>query len=193
MLEYNRFEETYSDVWWYKLKNGTACYAVLWNSLAGEGLGDIEIAQIDMLNLFWEPGVRDIQDSRSVFLVTYADNELLDAAYPALKGRLRSAVHTNDRLRPERCADNNGLSALLYGIAEKFSNCYVIDLYKYGPVIDESFEEKFYLYGHLNPSGYILFARIIDSYIDYIIRSNFKDFKQVGFIGKGVHNELVKW
>ena len=35
----------------------------------------------------------------------------------------------------------------------------------------------------MTPTGYILTARMIESYIDYIIRKNQKDFAEVGFIG----------
>jgi len=61
---------------------------------------------------------------------------------------------------------------LLYSFAKHFDNAYVIDLYQYGPVYDDKFKKNFYMYGHLNPSGYILTAKIIDSYIDYIVRKN---------------------
>lgn len=74
----------------------------------------------------------------------------------------------------------------LYKLTEVFSNSYVIDLYKYGPVYDEKFKKQFYLHGHLNPSGYILTAELIDSYIDYIVRHNYEDFKNVGFINSGI-------
>ena len=74
----------------------------------------------------------------------------------------------------------------LYKLASFFENSYVIDLFKYGPVYDDNFKKKFYLYGHLNPSGYILTAEIIDSYIDYIIRHNPDDFRNVGFINSGI-------
>ena len=63
ILEYNDFEDTYSDSWWYKLKSGTAVYGVLWNPEKENGLGDIDVKKIDILNCFWEPGVQDIQDS----------------------------------------------------------------------------------------------------------------------------------
>lgn len=75
---------------------------------------------------------------------------------------------------------------LIYNMAELFENAYVIDLYKYGPVYDEKFKEKFFLYGHMAPTGYILTAKLIDSYIDYIIRHNADDFKNVPFINSGI-------
>ncbi len=71
----------------------------------------------------------------------------------------------------------------MYDLSSIFENTYVIDLYKYGPTYDEEFKNKFYLHGHLNASGYILTARIIDSYIDYIVRHNPEDFQNVPFIG----------
>ena len=87
---------------------------------------------------------------------------------------------------PARDDKTLGMINLLYSFAEHFDNSYVIDLYKYGPVYDEEFEKKFFLYGHMNPSGYILTARMIDSYIDYIVRHNPDDFKTIGFVGTDI-------
>lgn len=77
---------------------------------------------------------------------------------------------------------------LLYGIAEKFDNTYVLDIRKYGPVYDRAFRDKFYLGGHMNPMGYMFTAKMIASYIDYIIRHNMRDFAEVGFIGTELTN-----
>lgn len=74
----------------------------------------------------------------------------------------------------------------LYSLAELFDNAYVIDLYKYGPLYDEEFRDNFFLYGHMNPSGYIVTARLIDSYIDYIVRHNPKDFANIAFVGTDI-------
>lgn len=76
---------------------------------------------------------------------------------------------------------------ILYDFAEKFDNTYVIDLLKYAPKYDEKFKENFYLLGHLNPMGYQFTAKMVASYIDYIIRYNMNDFKEVGFIGTNLH------
>ncbi len=69
----------------------------------------------------------------------------------------------------------------VFALAEYFG-AYVIDLYKYAPVHEGDYVERFYLYSHLNPMGYRLAAEEIASYIDYIIRHNYADFKNVGFI-----------
>ncbi len=74
----------------------------------------------------------------------------------------------------------------LYALAEHFENSYVINLYEYGPIYDDEFKNKYFLNGHMNPMGYIFTAKLIDSYIDYIIRNNPTDFKNVGFIGTNI-------
>ncbi len=66
-------------------------------------------------------------------------------------------------------------------LAEYFG-AYVIDLYRYAPAHEEDYVERFYLHSHLNPTGYRLAAEEIASYMDFIIRHNYKDFKNVGFI-----------
>ena len=90
ILEQNRFEHTYDLAMWQKLKTGTACYRVVWDSEKQGGLGDIAIERVDLLNLFWEPGVGDIQDSKYLFCTHLEDEEALAERYPQLKGRMKS-------------------------------------------------------------------------------------------------------
>lgn len=88
ILDQNDFEKTYSDAWNYKLKSGTGVYGVFWDRSKLNGLGDIAIRKVDLLNLFWEPGIEDIQSSRNLFQVTLMDNDLLEQEYPQLVGKL---------------------------------------------------------------------------------------------------------
>ena len=90
ILEQNDYEQTYSDMWWYKLKTGTGVTGVFWNPKKNNGLGDIDIKRVDMLNLFWQPGITDIQDSKHLFCVKLMDNETLIEQYPQLNGKLSS-------------------------------------------------------------------------------------------------------
>ncbi len=69
----------------------------------------------------------------------------------------------------------------VYSLADYFG-AYVIDLYQYAPKHEGDYLDSFYLHSHLNPMGYRLAAEEIGSYIDYIIRHNHNDFKNVGFI-----------
>ena len=91
ILEQNRFEKTYDAAMWQKLKTGTACYRVVWDPDKCGGLGDIAIERVDLLNLFWEPGVDDIQKSRYFFCTHLEDEEALCERWPQLRGRLRSS------------------------------------------------------------------------------------------------------
>lgn len=92
VMEKNDFEQTYSDAWWYKLKHGTAVYGEFWNTELENGLGDIDIKRIDILNLFWQPGITNIQKSRNIFLVNLIDDDILEAEYPFLAGKLQNKV-----------------------------------------------------------------------------------------------------
>ena len=93
VLEQNEFEATYSDEQNYKLKMGTGVYGVFWDKSKLGGLGDILVRKADILNLFWEPGITDIQQSRNFFHLELYDNEVLEASYPQLSGRLSSGAH----------------------------------------------------------------------------------------------------
>ena len=88
IMERCDFNGVYSDAAYHKLKTGTAVYSVLWDPKASGGLGDVSIAAADILNLFWEPGVRDIQKSRNLFCLELQDNDLLVRQYPFLEGKL---------------------------------------------------------------------------------------------------------
>lgn len=82
ILEQRDFEQTYSDVWWYKLKTGTGVYGVFWNNELENGLGDVDIKQLDILNLFWEPGIKKLEQSTNLFYATAVDKAALIAEYP---------------------------------------------------------------------------------------------------------------
>lgn len=88
ILEQGDYEAVYSDCWWYKIKHGASCKGIFWDQSRCGGRGDIAIRRIDLLNLFWEPGITDIQRSRNVFHTELRDNDLLEAEYPQLRGKL---------------------------------------------------------------------------------------------------------
>ena len=80
--------------------------------------------------------------------------------------------------RAKRDAWSEGIRVL----AEKFENTYVLDFRRYAPAYDEKWYKTFHL-GHMTPAGYLLTAKMVMSYIDWIIRNNPDEFAQVGFIG----------
>lgn len=90
ILDQNNFEKTYATAWYDKLKGGTSVYGVFWDNSKLNGLGDISIVPIDILSIFWEPGITDIQKSRNIFTVELVDNDILEETYPELSGKLSS-------------------------------------------------------------------------------------------------------
>lgn len=94
---------------------------------------------------------------------------------------------------PGRGETGDAHAKLLHDIAKIFEYTYVIDLHKYAPDYDEIFRKNFYLGGHLNVMGYKFTADMIGSYMDYIIRNNMEDFKQIGFVGTEFFNSAEKW
>lgn len=75
---------------------------------------------------------------------------------------------------------------LLEQMTALFPHTHLIDLFTYAPVNDADYKRTFRL-GHMTPTGYVLTARMIESYIDYIIRKSPDDFSQVGFIGTDLY------
>ncbi len=82
VLEKNQFESTYSRVMWSKLKTGTGVYKVIWDKNKLNGLGDISVQKCNILNLFWEPGVEDIQQSKYFFEVDFQDEDDVREMFP---------------------------------------------------------------------------------------------------------------
>ena len=113
ILDMNDFEEVYDNVWDYKLKAGTGIYGVFWDKEALNGLGDIAIRKVDILNLFWESGITDIQKSRNLFHVELQDNDMLEDAYPQLRGKLSGMSPTVKKYIYDDSVDTTNKSAVV--------------------------------------------------------------------------------
>ena len=108
ILKKNGFKRTYSSAWWYKQKSGCAVYGVFWDAGKLNGLGDISIRRMDLLNLFWEPGVTDIQDSPHFFSTELQDREALEERYPQAKGKADRGGWTLSRYLYDDAVDTSG-------------------------------------------------------------------------------------
>ena len=87
VLEQADYEQVYSDCWWRKLKQGTGVTGIFWDPQMRGGLGDIAVRSMNLLMLYWEPGVEDIQASPDFFSLSLEDTAQLTAQYPQLAGR----------------------------------------------------------------------------------------------------------
>lgn len=99
VLEQNEYEETYGELCWQKLKQGTAIEGIFWDPSRHNGLGDVTVRRIDALNIYPEPGVRDIQQSRNVFTTELVDRDALREQYP---DKLSDKTVTGRALEPSK-------------------------------------------------------------------------------------------
>ena len=114
VLEQNQFEKTYSDVLWQKLKTGTGVYKVVWDATKLHGLGDISIERVSLLNVYWEPGVTDVQRSRYLFHTELWDKDELEQMYPALlKDKLKGQTFMSTKfLYDDHQDDENKITVI---------------------------------------------------------------------------------
>lgn len=113
VLKQSRMRRTYSEVMWHKMIQGTGVFGVFWDKSRLNGLGDIAIKKCDLLNLFWDMGVSDIQESENFFSVKLMGNEALERAYPKLKGRLKKHTNTLTRYLYEDTIDTSNKSVVV--------------------------------------------------------------------------------
>lgn len=104
ILDQNNFEQVYNDCSWDKPKTGTAIYGVFWNKEKENGLGDVDVKCQDIMNIYWEPGIKDIQRSKDVFTTELMDLDELKEAYPELEDK---TVGTGELIKSEYIYDEN--------------------------------------------------------------------------------------
>ena len=158
------------------------------------GVNDIHNAKHPM----GEIGNCEKEDYRKDGSFTYAGEyetiiKKIKAFQPKARIFLMSIPDNGGDPESERNKNSKRISELLGQFCEKYEFTYLIDLFKYAPKFDSDFRKKYFLAGHMNPMGYMMIAKFVMTYIDYIIRNNMEDFKQVPFIGTPWHSDQAKW
>lgn len=113
LLEKCDFEQVYNDEVYDKLIGGTGIFGVYWDGSKLGGLGDVSIERVDVLNLFWQPGISDIQQSRNVFHVTLRDNDSLTDEFPELEGKLGKSTIDLGKYQYDDQVDTTDSSAVV--------------------------------------------------------------------------------
>lgn len=164
ILEQIKFEKTYSDAWWHKLKSGTAVYGVFWNNELAEGLGDIDIKEINILNVDFTPGITDIQKSKNVFIV---DMELAEDVQTEYGIEINSTG--KDAYIPSFTHDDN------------------IDYSKYVAVVDWYYKKKIKYedeYGRPKIKTVLHYVKYCDGQVLYA-SENDEDYRESGWYEHG--------
>ena len=123
ILERNGFERTYSDVAWQKLKSGTGAYKVIWDKGALGGLGDIAVERVNLLNLFWEPGITDIQKSEAVFHTELVSRDAIVAERPDLASKLKAPALVGAHFAYDDTVDTSDKVTVVECYYKKKSSC----------------------------------------------------------------------
>lgn len=122
VLEQNHFENTYNTAMWRKMKSGTAVYKIVWDTTKWNGLGDIGIECVNILNLFWEPGITDIQKSRYFFHTELYDKDLLTEQYPQLCNEFWVDDFLTSKFLYDDYVDTNGKATVIECYYHKYIN-----------------------------------------------------------------------
>ena len=105
ILEQSDYEKVWSDTWWRKLKQGTGVKGVFWDPTARGGVGDIAVRCVDLLRLYWEPGVSDIQDSPNFFSLSIESSEVLKSRWPKLRDHTGSTLSVAKYVHDDSISD----------------------------------------------------------------------------------------
>ena len=144
--------------------------------------GEIDLGQLSDIDL------SDYRNNAKTFIGYYAQIiQRVKEIQPRAKIFLMSPPQ-NGNPEHERTQMYKIVRDLLQGLTTIIKNTYLLDMFEYAPKQTKAFMETYHL-GHMTPTGYVLAARMIESYIDYIIRKNPKEFRQVGFIGTDLYYE----
>ena len=157
-----------------------------WNPELAAQAYVIALGYNDIVNCNWEIGSTDDIDrecwenNNKTFIGYYAQ---IIQRYKIIQPRAKFFLTTIAREEKDSDERMKRHAEAIYALAEYFDNTYVIDLYRDMPLHDEEFKRNFYMGDHLTPAGYLLSSQVMMTYIDYIIRNNPRDFKEVCFIG----------
>lgn len=103
------FEGTYDRETWRKFINGAGIYGVFWDP----SKDDVTVRGIDPLSIYWEPGIRDIQTSRNVYVTEELPDELLCELYPQLDGKLGGDAFQTEKVRESENVDHTGKTTVI--------------------------------------------------------------------------------
>ena len=113
LLEENELEKRYCEVTRDKVSEGTGVYAATWDTHKRNGLGDVNIRKVSPLNLYWETGIEDIQDSPALFFIDFVPNDTLKSTYPDIADELISGSIFVEEKSGEDAPDNTYRTAVI--------------------------------------------------------------------------------
>lgn len=102
----NDYEKIYDSKAYDLLIDGGCVTTVIWDNSLNDGMGDIVTKIVDIHNIFWEPGIEDIQDSAYVFVSKLVDNDVLEEQYPQMRGKGGGTKTTTEYINKDENPDS---------------------------------------------------------------------------------------
>lgn len=131
ILDRNDFEAVYSDAEWYRIKHGTSCIGVFWNPDAALGRGDITVKNIDLLNVFYKPGITDISQSPNLFICSAVNRDELAERYPNVQLPVSDSERLTDYEREETVDRTDQLLVVDWYYKKRIGRRPIVHLCKY--------------------------------------------------------------
>ena len=107
ILEAAEYRKVYDDVCRDKLNKGTGVYGIYWDSSKNFGKGDISIRKVNLLNLYFEPEVENIQDSKEVFHLSEVSKEEVKNMYPHVEHIPSASAEDIERYTTDASVDRS--------------------------------------------------------------------------------------
>lgn len=122
VLETAGFKVVYDKVCLDKINKGTGVYGIYWDSSKNFGKGDISIEKVNLLNLYFEPGIENIQDSKEVFLLAEMNIDEVKSLYPEVKHIPSSTADSIERYDDDENIDRSGKCIVYDWYYKKWQN-----------------------------------------------------------------------
>lgn len=147
-LDMSDFKRCYKTNWRKKLKHGTAIYGVFYN----EDKEDIDICAIDILNIYCDMHIPDVQESPFLFITSIVPNEQLKEDYPAFSSLFDGDAQVKTHSGTHTVADRTEVIDCYYKKRENGKS--VLHLMKLvGDTIIDASEDRSELFGGIYAHG----------------------------------------
>jgi len=111
--EDNRYYKIYSKRWWDKLKSGLGITGIFWDFKKNGGAGGVSLRRINPLNLFWKPGIDDIQLSPRVYELEEIDKDVFVETFPFMKGKVFTIATNKTNFKSDETNFNSATNVVV--------------------------------------------------------------------------------
>ena len=113
ILKRRGYRETFRRKCRGALKKGASALQVFWNDALLDGMGDVDIRELDIRSLLWDPAFEDIQDGRACIQHSFYPREWFGRHYPKALDEMKGDGYRRERFGGETPLDGGAEDILL--------------------------------------------------------------------------------